>query len=353
MIPIHADGRRASALAPLPLQPSIYVISRALCSFSRVRLTGKNAKARAAAKLGVAFRQGYNDPQTRLSKDPTDPLRAGVWSWDGDFEIDRSASAKTKRVIPETLARVSLDDGARLVRCIDGFEGQVWRESALIASRWWPNPPTAREWQHFMRAAQAHAELDSVEAPTPVDAPFRTDLPLIDLEPANLRLTFAPERLAAAAACVFVLIGAFSTAQFLTHSAAAAVSNARIKSTIDENSAAIEARRQALTAVSEIETFTDIGSTKPVALAFIALASEFSADKTRISNFRVTNQQLEARVAVNEGADIDIPDLVTRLEKNTILKDVFIERRNERSISVSASVDGEAAASEETPSLRD
>ena len=337
----------------MPLQPSVYVLSRALCSFSRVRLTGKNAKARAAAKLGVAFRQGYQDPQTRLAKDPNDPLRAGIWSWDGEFEIDRDASAKSVRVIPETLIRTQLEEGARLVRCIDGFEGQVWRDSALIASRWWPNPPTAREWQHFMRAAQAPVENGDGDAPAPVEAPFRTDLPIIDFEPANLQLTFSPVRIAATAAGLFVLVGAFEAAQLVTHSAAAAASSAKLKSTIDENSAAIEARQLALTAAGEIASFVDVGSTKPVALAFVAVASEFPADTARISNFRVANQQLEARIRVDEDANIDIPDLITRLEKNIILKDVFIEQRNDRSLSVTASVDGEAAAAEETPSLRD
>lgn len=335
------------------MQPSVYVLSRALCSFSRVRLTGKNAKARAAAKLGVAFRQGYEDPQTRLAKDPNDPLRAGVWSWDGGFEFDRGASAKTVRVIPETLARIPFDEGARLVRCIDGFEGQVWREGALIASRWWLSPPTAREWQHFMRAAQAPVESGDVDAPTPVDAPFRTDLPIIDFEPSNLQLTFAPARIAATAACIFVLVGMFEIAQLVTHSAAAAASRAQIQSTLDENSTAIEARRNALTAVGEIETFADVGATKPVALAFIAVATEFPADTTRISNFRVSGQELAARIQLTENANIDIPDLVTRLEKNIILKDVFVERRNERTLSVTAAVDVEAAASAETPPLRD
>ena len=329
------------------------MLSRALCSFSRVRLSGSNAKARTAAKLGVAFRQGYEDPQTRLSKDPNDPLRAGVWSWDGGFEFDRGTVAKTVRVIPETLARIPFDEGARLIRCIDGFEGQVWRDSALIASRWWLSLPTAREWQHFMRAAQVPVENEKVEAPTPVDAPFRADLPFIDIAPANLQLTFSPARIAATAACLFVLVGAFQVAQLVTHAAAAAVSREQIKSTLDENSAGIEARRKALTALGEIETFTDVGTTKPVALAFLAVATEFPPDTTRISNFRVSSEELSARIRLNEDATFDIPDLVARLETNTILKDVFVERRNENTLGLTASIDIEAASAEETPPLRD
>ena len=328
-------------------------MSRALCSFSRVRLTDKNAKACAAAKLSVAFRQGYDDPQTRLVKDPKDPLRAGVWSWDGAFELDRGAVANTVRVIPESLARKPFDEGARLVRCIDGFEGQVWREGALTSSRWWPEQPTARDWQNFMRAAQAPIEIDRTAAPAPVDAPFRSDLPTIDFEPANLQLTFAPFRIAATAACIFVLVGTFEIGQFATHSAAAAASRAHIKSTLDKNSAAIEARRNSLTVLGEIESLADVGATKPVALAFIAVATEFPADTTRIANFRVSNQELNSRIQLKENAEVDIPDLVARLEKNKILRDVFVERRNERTLGLKASLDIEAAALEDTPPLRD
>ena len=335
------------------MQPKVYVLSRALCSFARVRLTDNNAKARAAAKLSVAFRQGYEDPHTRLAKDASDPLRAGVWSWDGGFIFGHDTVAKTARIIPETLARVPFDHGARLIRCIDGFEGQVWRDGALIASRWWLNQPMARDWQHFLRAAQAPMENESVEAPEPVDAPFRADLPFVDFEPANLKLTFAPARIAATAACLFVMVGAFEVAQFVTHEAAAAVSREQIKSTLDENSAAIEARRTALTTLGELEAFADVGTTKPVALAFIAVASEFPAETTRISNFRVSDGQLNVRINVNEDGDVDIPDLVARLEKNIILKDVFIERRNERMLGLTANMDIEAAASVDTPPLRD
>ncbi len=318
-----------------------------------MRVSGKNAKARAAAKLGVAFRQGYADPQTRLVRDADDPLQAGVWSWDGAFQFETGVAAVSTRVIPETLARTGYEDGARLIRCIDGFEGQVWRDSALIASRWWRNTPTGREWQHFMRAAQVSVDVDSVAAPAPCDAPFRTDLPLIDTEPASLRLTFAPARVAGTAACVLALIASFQTAQFVTHNSAAAASSAQIELALEENSAAIDARRTALAAAGEIEQLAAFGSTKPVALAFLAVASEIPSDQARIGNFRVYDQQVEARVFTDEEAEVDIPDLVSRLEKNNILTDVFVERRNDRMISVTASLVAIDGATGESPELRD
>ncbi len=318
-----------------------------------MRISGKNAKARAAAKLGVAFRQGHTDPQTRLVRDDVDPLQAGIWSWDGEFEIKSGTKASTVRVIPETLAREGYDNGARLVRCIDGYEGQVWRDSALIASRWWPNTPTGRDWQQFLRAAKASAESSASEAPIPCDAPFRRDLPFVDLEPANLRLTLAPARVAGISACLLLLVASFEAAQYLTHKSVSATRSAQIEAALSENSAAIEARRRALTAAGGIEQLAAFGSAKPAALAYLAVASEIPADKARIANFRLYDQQVEARILMPEDAQINIPDLVSRLEKNNILANVYVERRNARTIGVTAEVVPIKAPNAESLELRD
>ena len=303
--------------------------------------------------MGVAYRQGYADPQTRLERDPEDALQAGVWSWDGAFEFEDGVIAAGVRVLPETLAREGGDNEARLVRCIDGFEGQVWRNRALFASRWWPRNPTAREWQHFIRAAQAPSELASRDAPTPVDAPYRKDLPLIDREPASLKLTFAPVRIAGGAACVLAMAAAFETTQLLTHNSAAAAANAQIERALSENSAAIEARRSALTASEQINQIAQFGRTDLIARSFLAVASEIPADAARISNFRVTDQQLEARLTMLQDSEIEIPDLISRLEKNTVLGEVFVEPRTARTISVSAAIIASAPDGTETPGLRD
>ena len=353
LAPIHADGSLAETPPAASLKPTIYVLSRAVCSFSRVRIAAKNAKARAAAKLGVAFRQGYADPQTRLVRDPDDPLQAGVWSWDGDLQMETGETAAGVRLLPETFAREGFDDGARILRCIDGYEGQVWRNKALIASRWWPKTPTDRDWQQFLRAAQASTGLETLHAPEPVDAPFRNDLPLVDPDPASLKITFAPARVAAVAATFLILLASFQASQYLTHKSVAASRSAQIEETLSDNSAAIQARSAALTAASQIEELAEIGDAKPAALAFVAVASEIPRESGRIANFRIYDQQIEARISTTAETELDIPDLVSRLEKNTILNNVFAERRNARTIGVSAEIAAIEAPSADAVELRE
>jgi hypothetical protein len=62
------------------------------------------------------------------------------------------------RLIPEPLLRKPAPDGAHLVRCIDGVEGQIWREGWLYASRWWPAPPNGHDWRLFLHASATSAD---------------------------------------------------------------------------------------------------------------------------------------------------------------------------------------------------
>ena len=78
-----------------------------------------------------------------------------VWAWDADRLAAELATQKLNarytRVIPESLLQPAALSGARLVACLDGVEGQVWRELHLVHSRWWPNPPNVGDWANFLR----------------------------------------------------------------------------------------------------------------------------------------------------------------------------------------------------------
>ena len=55
---------------------------------------------------------------------------------------------------PEGLLHAAGTDGLRLVRCIEGVEGQCWAAGHLRASRWWRDEPSDTDWQAFCRAVQ-------------------------------------------------------------------------------------------------------------------------------------------------------------------------------------------------------
>lgn len=80
---------------------------------------------------------------------------ASVWSWDNsrvDAEIQKQPKLpKSLQKIPETLLRAPLQSGLRLLKCLNGVEGQYWQDGQLLASRWWPQRPDEHGWLAFQR----------------------------------------------------------------------------------------------------------------------------------------------------------------------------------------------------------
>lgn len=95
-----------------------------------------------------------------------------VWVWDATLQQQSMAQVelKTARSFPESILRpAASQDGGHLLACLEGVEGQIWQAGKLIASRWWLNPPSLREWSQFLRA-------HSLAAVTEVPSPAVTEL---------------------------------------------------------------------------------------------------------------------------------------------------------------------------------
>ncbi|EIJ43496.1 hypothetical protein BegalDRAFT_2655 [Beggiatoa alba B18LD] len=97
---------------------------------------------------------------------------AQVWVWEQApyQEALTQQAVKPSITLPESVlyARPKTE-GARLLACLTGVEGQVWQNGILIGSRWWSNPPTLLEWQRFQRA---HALPLSHQIPTVENPPL-------------------------------------------------------------------------------------------------------------------------------------------------------------------------------------
>jgi hypothetical protein len=103
--------------------------------------------------------------------------QALVWAWDA-VKVRQAIAGqgiKPKRltVLPESVLHEPLLDGLSLTRCLDGFEGQLWREGQLHHSRWWPQLPTQDEWLMLQRDAGLAPEEQQDQPPAPRDNPLR------------------------------------------------------------------------------------------------------------------------------------------------------------------------------------
>ncbi|MBI1778291.1 MAG: hypothetical protein HYR63_23380 [Proteobacteria bacterium] len=149
-------------------------ISRALTPYKRLLLPAgvPNDKRIDALRLQALDWSPYarTDMLFDLSVDG-----AGVWIWDRDRAEALLAGAGRDpiqvRLYPETALKRPLTEGTRLAACLDGVEGQVWRDRSLVASRWWPRMPDGAEWLRFQRSA---GQASSAPVPLP-EEPVQVD----------------------------------------------------------------------------------------------------------------------------------------------------------------------------------
>ena len=94
-----------------------------------------------------------------------------VWCWDEARVHQAVAESRLipnrLTVIPETLLYPSHASGLRLVKCSEGYEGQLWDAHHLVHSRWWQAPPSPSEWLAFQRDAGLPPERQAQPVPSP------------------------------------------------------------------------------------------------------------------------------------------------------------------------------------------
>lgn len=97
--------------------------------------------------------------------------RALVWGWNAGKIKHAIAAQGLKpqrvRILPETVLQTPLQDGLCLTRCLEGYEGQYWREGHLERSRWWPQLPAPDEWLMFQRDAGITPDAQQNQPPAP------------------------------------------------------------------------------------------------------------------------------------------------------------------------------------------
>lgn len=156
------------------------MLSRALCRF-------------ATFTLPATLSPGDRERALRLMIDEASPYgttghlvewgkgEAGAWLWDEEAVAEAITAAgqdpRAVVVLPETALQQPGDSGARLVKVLDGYEGQVWRGGLLKTSRFWPREPDQGEWIRFLRAsgdpaALHHAGLSGAAEPVWLERPW-------------------------------------------------------------------------------------------------------------------------------------------------------------------------------------
>ncbi len=274
--------------------------------------------------------------------------RASVYAWDAariNTVIAESGDLPARCIVwPETFFRPAWDDGVRLVKAIDGYEGQAWRNGLLVATRWWPEPPPESDWLLFKRSAGTPSEPGVSEVPAAVELPM-LELPWTDTpDPiANAWSMLQNPQIAAGVAVIVFAPLMFYMTQWVATGIAAA-SKASAQATLTASSQAIRADRAA--AMTDRDTIDSFMSLEPYPSQFVVVSTAMNliADKkVSLLEWTYDNGALEF---ILRGADpLDASAFIEMFERSGMFVEVSGTLTNqERELRMKTRVKRNAAA---------
>ncbi len=147
--------KRQEVISPLTNKkgPKEWIIARSLCHYRLFSLIDiPSARRESVLQLKIKQWSPFANYGTYIAWYRE---QAAVWLWNKNQQqaAFEEINVKKATVFPESVlyARPQTK-GVRLLVCVEGVEGQVWRDNRLEGSRWWTKIPNSREWVTFQRA---------------------------------------------------------------------------------------------------------------------------------------------------------------------------------------------------------
>ena len=131
-------------------------MGRELCLFMAIDAGNAPVKERNdLVALAVRRAAPFPDPDFGLAW--TGENFASVWFWPRNEVASRLGSeleSRSTQYVPEgTFTGSPIEEGTQLLALSEGFEGRVWKQHRLVASRWWQAPPEPAQWRAFVRSS--------------------------------------------------------------------------------------------------------------------------------------------------------------------------------------------------------
>lgn len=341
---LDPDTQEQTVLAKgaLPAQ-GVCVVARGACGFRRTRLMGEGRNALKAAQLKAEKEALPGEDGAIIVADKgqevaalTAAPMAGLWSFAKD-------SRHKGRYLPESLAQQPLENGARLVSGLSGYEGQIWVDKNLVASRWWPMRPTPAQWDIFIRAAQETLGPLAMPLPSPQTVPWRKDIAPFALDQDQLEHWLSPRNIGGLVAtgllCGFLYLGGQYTREILALQKA----EAKVADLSTETELILSQRRRALANMRYVGRYSELGGNTAVLDAMGALASVLGSTDLAVQRFSLRQNQIDARLMGE--TEVSVPDVVSLLESDAALSNVSVSLDAAGAVIVRADL-GDAAPTE-------
>jgi len=308
--------RRGSSIQRL-VRGERVVISRRHCHFESITppTPRRDMRALQAAKLAARARSPFKSPSVKLVWSDG---RIGIWSWPS--ELLAGLGDSEFEAVPESLLDAP-HEGEVLRRRDGGFEGQVWRNRNLVASRWWDLEPDERQWSRFVRAVPAATEA-AASAITESDA----GLARLAEKAGSIATSLKPRDLAALAIVLLALPLLFLSGQWLRATQDAGALQRELATLAESTSDVVAARAGALEAGARLRTYSDLLGTPHPAAAIAVFAEAAAGFDATLESFSVREGSIEIELAGN--SDIPLARLVAQLENSEVLEGVRLETGN-------------------------
>jgi hypothetical protein len=304
-----------------------WAVSRSLCRFFRIALLADASSARQLEALRLQIERLSPFAETGSH------FHFGVnfinlWLWDsqavGDAANAIGVDLRRVSVLPETALQPP-GDGVRVIKCLDGIEGQCWDQGSLVASRWWSSPPDSRSWVLFQRGAAVGPDRLAANPPPTAAMPWLarpwTNSPTDSWSGlGNIDMRFA-----AAGIAVVLLIGyAYFGAQWLRLLWDRSAVERQIEAHSTDVAPVVEARIAALGSAAAIRRLRQLDP-YPSQMALMArVADILPKNETHLTEWSYDRGQLEMTVAADH--PLDSVFFVRALERIDRFKSVSVER---------------------------
>jgi Tfp pilus assembly protein PilN len=298
-----------------------WVLARPLYRFHVIDLSQVPLKNRPQAlKLELSQWTPFSHPAYYVGWNGAQAL---IWAWDSEKVGSAIAAQGLKissvEILPESLLQVPLHSGPCLARCLEGFEGQLWRSAKLQNSRWWPQTPSAQEWLMFQRDAGVPPDEQMAQPPSArggvlADRPWLHAVGQADT-------TLMIEQTAYAALALVLLVPTlWFGAQWYKMQDAVAQLNTQKQQMQNEASPIAQARSQALDSLVRINSLSKLNP-YPEQLALIAkLAQILPQDKSVLKDWDFQNGQL--KLTITSAVDVSTTNIINLLQQAGAFKDV-------------------------------
>lgn len=332
LVALTSEGRKKVLTRGLRAGGSVYVVPRGMCQYSRKAMPRTDAKGREAARQQTRFESRFAEPEVIAQAHVSTPTPGDVivWAWDRAL-VEQLVRKKDVRALPETLARQGMRSGVRIVEGLDGYEGEIWADGELVASRWWADPPQLDAWQDFLVGARMQfpgADLWDMDLPhmppEPVRPQWKQNIASVD---DNWKATLArvtPVRAAVIVGVLALAPAACQTARFAKLSVESQILNAQIEDGRAKAAAWLAQQRRAQRDAQFVNVAQGVGDDVALMFALIDAGDVLQNEGQTIQQLRYVDRQIS--LTLTGRPQTNLSQLITKLEATPSWRDVRMEQ---------------------------